>query len=62
MNVKYTGPGNGRDVRLPDGREVYAEKGKQVEVPPAVGKNLTKQRYWEEVKADKPKATKGGDQ
>lgn len=67
MHVKYTGPGAGRDIRMPDGREVHADKGKQVEVPDAVGKSLTKQRYWEEVKtkaapkaADEPEAPKGG--
>ena len=68
MHVKYTGPGSGRDVRLSNGNEVHVPKGQAAEVPDADGKNLCKQKHWEEVKetatraADKPKATKGGDQ
>ena len=56
MHVKYTGPGRGRDIRLPDGNEVNAPKNQAVEVPDAVGKSLCQQKYWEEAKQNTKRA------
>lgn len=56
MYVKYTGPGRGRDIRLPDGNEVHAPKDQAVEVPDTVGKSLCQQRVWEEAKQNTKRA------
>ena len=56
MHVKYTGPGSGRDIRLPNGNEVHVPKGQAAEVPDAVGKSLCKQKYWEEAKQNTKRA------
>lgn len=52
MYVKYTGPGRGREIRLSNGHEVHAPKGKSVEVPDADGAALLRQKHWAEGSAD----------
>jgi hypothetical protein len=44
--VVYTGPQPARTVVLPEGGTVLAEKGKGVEVPTEVAKELVKQEDW----------------
>ena len=61
MHVKYTGPGRGREIRMPDGRDVSAVKGKPVEVPDDVGSSLVKQRYWEKSGGGVKAAAKADD-
>ncbi len=58
MKITYTGPHDGVDVPLADGRTLTAMHGEPTAFPPEVAKSLLLNGEWSEAEAPAPKNTK----